>query len=184
MSNDSPVNPYTPPPTDPGADAFIDPAALARPASRFKRFIAFWIDALIMGAITVPMNILTGFTERAMMGTAGLLEQFLMSLAGMLVFLVVFGYLLVTRGQTIGKLLIGVRIVDHQSGELLSFTRVYLLRYLWSFPFVVLVTLIPGTFDDTLFGFLILIDSLMIFGRERRCLHDLIAGSKVVEVVR
>lgn len=47
-------------------------------------------------------------------------------------------------------------------------------------PLLVVVMLIPGAIDDLLVNIVVLIDALMIFGAERRCLHDYIAGSKVV----
>ena len=58
--------------------------------------------------------------------------------------------------------------------------RVYVYRSLWMLPLGIVVPLIPGAFDDILVNFIGLIDGLMIFGAGRRCLHDLIAGSKVV----
>jgi uncharacterized RDD family membrane protein YckC len=90
------------------------------------------------------------------------------------------GYLLTTRGQTIGKLLTKIQIVDVQSGDLLPFLRVYVYRYLWTLPLLLVVILIPGPADDLLVNVVYLIDALLIFGSDRRCLHDYIAGSKVV----
>ncbi len=62
------------------------------------------------------------------------------------------------------------RIVSVRDGRLLSFGRLIGLRYL---P-VWLVSVIPVI---QLFG---MIDALFIFRRDRRCVHDLIAGTKVV----
>jgi uncharacterized RDD family membrane protein YckC len=90
------------------------------------------------------------------------------------------GHLLATRGQTVGKLLTKIQIVDAQSGGLLPFLRVYVYRYLWMLPLVFVVALIPGTVDDGLVNVVAIIDALFIFGAARRCLHDYIAGSKVV----
>ena len=78
-------------------------------------------------------------------------------------------YLLATSGQTIGKKLLMIRIVS-ESGSLPGFLRAVVLRN-WVRA---LLSLIP------FFG---LIDVLFIFSDSRKCLHDYIAGTKVVGVV-
>jgi uncharacterized RDD family membrane protein YckC len=72
--------------------------------------------------------------------------------------------------QTIGKKLARTRIVSYQDGRNLGFVGNVLLRSL--LPFLI-ASIIGGCFT--------LIDILLIFGAERRCLHDLIAGTTVVE---
>lgn len=127
-----------------------------------------------------PVYFATGYWERVMTQQLGFLEQIAASLLGIIVMVALNGSLLVTRGQTIGKLLGKIQIVDFESGRLLPFLRVYVYRSLWMLPLGIVVPLIPGAFDDYLVNFIALIDALMIFGAGRRCLHDLIAGSKVV----
>ena len=134
----------------------------------------------MVAAISMPIFFLTGYFQRAMIQEVSLLESFGMSLVGLVVFLSLHGFLLVSRGQTIGKFLTGIQIIDHESPRLLGFVRVYIFRYLWTLPIVCLVLLIPGTADDFLLNIVNLIDALLIFGVARRCLHDYIAGSRVV----
>ncbi len=174
-----PVNPYAP--TTTGDQ---DPFASVQLATRGTRLAAAMIDGVLMLIFVLPLQIFSGFTTRVIEGDVTILEQVVMSFAGWVVFLVLFGYTLATRGQTIGKLLLGIRIVDAETGQLMSFGRVYGLRYLWSLPLVAIAIFIPGTVDDNLINIAMLVDSLMIFRSDRRCLHDLIAGSKVVTVVR
>jgi uncharacterized RDD family membrane protein YckC len=115
-----------------------------------------------------------------MNGQVGMLEQFAMSLLSIVIMLALNGYLLAKRGQTIGKLVTKIQIVDYTTGELLPFVRVYVLRYLWMLPLAVLCLLVPGVVDDYLLGIISIANILFIFRADRRCLHDLIAGSKVV----
>lgn len=76
------------------------------------------------------------------------------------------------NGQTLGKRIIGLRMVDHATGDPVPLGRLLLLRYL---PFM-LAGCIP------LVGRIILLTDLtMLSRRSRRCLHDLLAGTKVVE---
>jgi len=88
---------------------------------------------------------------------------------GWLMFLLVNGYTLFSRGQTIGKLVVGAKIVDSES-NVPNLAKVAFLRYLLP---TLLSQLIP------LFG---LIDTLLIFGQERRCVHDYMAGTYVVNI--
>ena len=74
-------------------------------ASRFTRFAAALIDGFLMMAIVLPIQLYTGFKEWALNQQVGFLEQILVSLIGMAAYLILIlnGYLLVTRGQSIGK---------------------------------------------------------------------------------
>lgn len=95
-----------------------------------------------------------------------------MTVIGFILFAVVNLHFLRSNGQTIGKKLVGIRIVT------LNYTvpdldRLLGLRYgvMWG------ASMIPGI--GPLFS---LVDILFIFGASRRCVHDLIAGTKVVRV--
>ena len=141
-------------------------------ASRLSRLGAAIIDALIGCAIGFPIMFATGFFQRAMQQKTSLVETLLMTVIGIAIYLVVHGYLLASRGQTIGKVVAGARIVDYNSGEILPLARLIGLRLI---P-VTIISSIP-----LVGGLLALIDTLFIFGSEQRCVHDLIAGTKVVQ---
>jgi len=82
------------------------------------------------------------------------------------------GVLLATRGQSVGKLLCRIRIVRFADNAEPGFVRAYLLR--GTVPLVLEQIPILGR----LFW---IVDACFIFGDERRCLHDYIAGTKVVK---
>lgn len=89
--------------------------------------------------------------------------------------LVVYQWVLIsTRGQTLGKKWTGIRIV-RLDGSPVGFVYGVLLRE-WIMRFAGFIPYIGA--------FIGLIDALMIFGDERRCLHDQIAGTKVVVVLK
>jgi uncharacterized RDD family membrane protein YckC len=77
--------------------------------------------------------------------------------------------LLAREGQTIGKRLMHIRIVTYEDDSLPGAGRAIWRR--------AILNGILGNFIP-LYA---LIDLLFIFGAERRCLHDYIAGTKVVE---
>jgi uncharacterized RDD family membrane protein YckC len=80
--------------------------------------------------------------------------------------------LLSMRGQTLGKLAMRVRIVRASDGGNPGFLRAVVLRNMVRHVLIA-VPILGGLFA--------LVDILAIFGQERRCLHDRIAGTRVVE---
>lgn len=81
--------------------------------------------------------------------------------------------LLCLRSQSVGKLLLGLRIVSVRDGTPGGPVRAYLLRGLltWIIESVPIVGKLYW-----------LVDSFSIFREDQRCLHDLIAGTKVVRL--
>ena len=91
---------------------------------------------------------------------------------GLAFFLLVHGYFLKENGQTVGKKVVGIRIADLYN-DVPSLQTLILMRYLpiW------IVTMIP-----LIGGMVSLVDVLFIFKDDRRCIHDIIAGTRVVVV--
>jgi len=173
------TNPYQPPATQEGLELAAEPGGTEL-AGRFTRFAAALVDGVLMMAVLLPVQLATGFLNRAATQDIRWPEQLAISLLGWVIFLVFHGYLLTTRGQSVGKLLTKIQIVDVKTEELLPFVRVFVYRYLWILPLSILTVFVPGSVDDVLVNVVLLIDVLLIFGQDRRCLHDYIAGSKVV----
>jgi uncharacterized RDD family membrane protein YckC len=92
-------------------------------------------------------------------------------LAGIGLFVLIQSYLLATQGQTVGKKLLGLRIV-RSNGEAVAIGRMLGLRYFLGW----IITMIP--FIGALFA---LTDALLIFRDSRKCLHDNIADTIVVK---
>jgi len=80
--------------------------------------------------------------------------------------------LLSFRGQTLGKMAMSVKIVDFEDDSNPGF----MLAVVWRNFIPALIAAIP-----CVGAVFVLLDILSIFGEERRCLHDRIAGTKVVE---
>ena len=141
-------------------------------AGRWTRLGATLIDALLAGlafgllALVSPFNI---FAPPA--SSSGIWMLMVQNLVlGFILFLVIHGYLLATRGQTVGKALLKIKIV-RSDGSPASFARIVGLRYLTTS----VLASIPLV--GTLYG---LLDVLLIFRASRRCLHDNIADTIVV----
>ncbi len=77
-------------------------------------------------------------------------------------------YLLTTQGQTIGKMLMKIRIIKCDTHTNGGFVPNVLLRGIVNG----IISFIP---------FYALVDILFIFREDRRCIHDMIANTQVVE---
>lgn len=140
-------------------------------AGRGARLGAALIDVLILLAVLFAIGLVTPISPFAP-GGGGFVGSLVLSyVLGMAAFAAVHGWLLATQGQTVGKKLLGLRIV-RTDGSRASFGRVFGLRYalngaLASIPVV-----------GTLYA---LLDVLLIFRDSRQCLHDQIADTIVVQ---
>ena len=141
-------------------------------AGRGVRLGAAIIDGIILGLIVWPFAMSTDYWTRATQGDIGMGDLLQLSLVSLLGFLVLHGYLLHKYGQTIGKRLLGIRIVSATDGQLVSLGKIFGLRYV---P-IQIAGVIP-----VIGNILPLIDVLFIFREDRRCLHDFIAGTRVVK---
>jgi uncharacterized RDD family membrane protein YckC len=157
-------NPFQPP-TAVVADVAAEATELA---TRGNRFLAALVDVVIqvavlwLASLVLPWQIFDPDPSVAETAATGAISLAL--------FLALHGWLLVRDGQTLGKKLLGVRIV-RPDGSRADARRLLGLRYGIGW----LLTLVPVA--GPIYA---LLDALFIFRRDRRCLHDLIAGTIVV----
>jgi uncharacterized RDD family membrane protein YckC len=148
------------------ATPYAAPAIEARPlASRRTRLLAALADCFLWAV--VPLVFVTFFPS------GGAIEDPDLGIFGFCMILwflalgACYAWQLATRGQTIGKRLLGLRIV-RLDGSRATFQSALVVRAMVT----MLLDLVPG---------FALVDALFIFRGDRRCLHDLIAGTKVVD---
>ena len=152
-------------------------------AARGSRFSATGIDLAICFALT---QLLVPFAKQMLESIRpahqGIMQTILLHLMVIAVaYLVVNGYLLATRGQSIGKWLFGIQIVDATTDELIPLRTIATQRVIPVFLALAAATIVMPRFIGLLW-LLILIDLVPIFGQEQRCIHDMLARSKVINV--
>ena len=140
----------------------------AVPAGRGRRLVAVIVDLVVTLAVGLFVLLASGALEHAEDYAAdAVLGPF-----PRIVLIAAAAYALthgwwIRRGQTLGKTLLGVRVVIVSTGAPAGPVRM-LARApffaLWYVPF----TIVP------------LLDAAFIFGPRRRCLHDRITGTMVV----
>jgi uncharacterized RDD family membrane protein YckC len=96
---------------------------------------------------------------------------FYLGLIGALFVLAIDLTLLARNGQTIGKKLVGIKVVRVDRSPV-SLFRVFFLRYVFN-TFLTLIPLVGSLYS--------LVDSLMIFSESRRTVHDRIADTIVIK---
>jgi uncharacterized RDD family membrane protein YckC len=135
-------------------------------ASYGSRLASFLLDAALLLIVLLPLVLsVTVFEPRS----KGADSTFFLSFFGIMA-LGIYQMLLLSRhGQSVGKKTMRIRLVRSEDGGNPGFTRAVGLRLLvntsmWLIPFYALL------------------DNLFVFSAERRCLHDHLAGTKVVEV--
>ena len=144
-------------------------------ASRLSRLIASIIDGIALGVIFVVLALIhgaaTGSFETFFEDEINFVEDGILTVFAGLIFVRLNASLIARKGQTIGKKLLAIQVVDHQANKPLSFWNFVLRRY----SILLLLPVIPvvGVFAS-------MIETLFIFRVDRRCLHDLVAGTKVV----
>ncbi|MEI7446765.1 MAG: RDD family protein [Burkholderiales bacterium] len=150
-------------------------AADAEPATRTRRLLASTIDAaawLVLLASTSPVAPLVGALLRLDAGAVAAWRPTLATLLGALVLAGVQAWLLATRGQSLGKLAARIHVVRDDDGEAPGWVRGVAIRGVA----VPLVYAIPAIGV----GALVADAAMMLVRRDRRALHDRVAGTRVL----
>jgi uncharacterized RDD family membrane protein YckC len=172
-------NPYAPPTSDVNAGV-LPPSGGERLAERGTRFVAQLVDGLLFLAVLVP-GLIAGFQSGAFHGGNGSTALFrafvagplgVVSLVGWVGLLAFQAYLIATTGQSIAKRLFKIQIVKIDGGKVNFVSGVLLRNWL-----MMILQQIP-----VVNMILPLLDALFIFRQDRRCIHDLIAGTKVIAI--
>ena len=145
---------------------------MAELASRGRRLMAVLVDWVVSILLAIPGVIVAigpvfnGSEEPDPLGIV------LIGLA-MILLTIVQAVLISKRGQSIGKIALGIRIAHSVDGSNPGFLKGFLIR-----------TFVPQIiYQVPLLGFLfLLVDSCFIFSERRQCIHDLMAETVVLKV--
>lgn len=141
-------------------------------APHASRIAAFFVDALLMLAFLVPGMLFVGWDRIGRGDTTTIVAHRLFLLACSIPFYLLNGYFVGMTGQTLGKRLLRIQI-RKLDNSLPTASEWFYKRNL---P-MILVNQIPMAG-----GWIVFASYLMVLGTQRRCGHDWIAGTKVVQV--
>lgn len=183
-------NPYSAP------ESFLkEHAASPGVASRWRRLGGYLVDSALALVVQIPLFL--GLDLQRIVEIARDQRQLLgeltgspggqLTLAASLTLAALNWYLITTRGQSIGKLVARTRIVQ-LDGSPTGFVHGVVLRS-WTLAvpgYLALAAQLLGapqtvvTSISTPLGWLVTASFFTIFGSERRCGHDYLAGTRVV----
>ena len=174
----------------------VRPAGVKVPpylASRWKRFAGYLIDypvatvpvvALAMSAFS--KGLWGDFTKYQFFEMFTYTPEYALASVYVILLGAIQAVLLIKRGQTIGKVVVRTRIVTLDNRHP-SWWRLVLVR-----PIIVLLGLTRpdiqwteeewGTVLRFVFGGLFLVNALLVFNEDRRALHDVLAGTRVIDM--
>jgi len=147
-------------------------------ASLGQRLGAALLDGLVGGVVVGVPYFIAMFSMAAAENkhqeglTGGAMAGFAVAGIGLLVLLIYNLVLLSTKGQTIGKKWLGIRIVTHPDCQKAGFVKAVLLRGFVN-GIIGAIPLLGAIYS--------LVDIFFIFREDRRCVHDLLAGTQVIK---
>lgn len=139
-------------------------------ASRWDRLCASLVDALTISPITIPLIYFTGGFDGISKGIKPSLSYSLtMALISTAIFLIIHGKFIVRDGQTLGKKALKIKIVktNGQHADIPTLAKRY--GFFWCIPQIPAIGEIINT-----------VNILFIFSKSKRCLHDHVGGTKVI----
>jgi uncharacterized RDD family membrane protein YckC len=136
-------------------------------STKTDRLLAALIDGVIAVMAMIPLFYYVGLASFEDPTISLIFGTFIY---GVFLTFTLHGYLIHYYGQTIGKHFMSIRI-ENLDGTKASFSTIYVKRML---P-MQLIGLVPSV-GQFISGF---INPIFIFGKQRRCLHDYVAKTKV-----
>lgn len=157
-------------PRVPGAPVIHGHSELATLESRLGAFI---VDQLIAVAFIIPGALFFITPEGGPVSQDSVVVGLWVMVIGFLLYLLIQATKVTGNGQSMGKSALNIKIVGSHAEENPGFVRAYLIRTV----FVSIISAIPYI-GQAFF----LVNISFIFRQDRRCLHDIMAGTKVVMV--
>tara|TARA_B100001029_G_scaffold178219_2_gene184481 strand:+ start:24055 stop:24612 length:558 start_codon:yes stop_codon:yes gene_type:complete len=160
-------------------------------AERSQRFFAFFIDAIFSFGVNFIIPLFLSFFS--------IMSPNVLSIISLLIVIIIQGNFLIKDGQTIGKRLISIRIIDSNTLEIPSIKNIFIIRYLlvWQVPNLLSIFFINAnnfelsssnpsfTTSESIISFIalmVLVQTLLIFKSDRRCGHDILSGTVVEKI--
>jgi uncharacterized RDD family membrane protein YckC len=154
-------------------------------ASRGERFGASIIDGLLFTVPLIPtyMMVIPGMTRQGKpnalafwAAAAGTGARFYLAMVVCLALLGINAYLVNKNGQSIGKKMLGIKVV-RRDGSRATLARIFFLRNVLNSVIQYAASLLM----PILSSLYVLTDLLFIFGNARRCVHDYLADTIVIK---
>lgn len=148
----------------------IERARVIRPGGFWRRLLAYLIDTCIVSIVSIPFSLvvilLGGLAEESEeLSPVALLLQLVLLLLGAIINFLYYGWFYKYKGATPGKMVLNLRVVNESTGTNIGFGTTFLREVIGKF----------------LSSIILLLGYIMAGLRsDKRGLHDLIAGTRVI----
>ena len=168
-TNDPDYTPYSPPRSEVSIDTLAEKVTLA---SRWKRLAAMLINTAILILPILLFELMSESSDFSLMGTTAV-EDTLLTVLGLcyITIIIINIVLIIKKSASIGKVLMKIKIV-RSNGEECSAARIIGLRIIINNIFSIIP--VVGTIYS-------LADPLFIFNKRKRCIHDFLADTIVID---
>ncbi len=151
-------------------------------ASHGQRFLGALIDFMVILLLIGPgvgLAIAGGSPDMPGHNENLTIAGLLALSVGVLILFSLSIYMHVSRSQSLGKYFMNSQIIDYETDEPAEFLRSWLLRQFVNRIIGTVVGCCVPYVGGALYS---LIDALLVFGEERRCVHDHLAGTYVADI--
>lgn len=182
-------NPYAAPTSDLVSGTYLSTTDVA--ASRWKRLGAVLLDLTILAGLQLLTVLLIDLVYGSNVFQQAFIDpppegvpwfevnllngaNYIALAIDAVVFFLINGYLLAKRGQSIGKVIVNIAIVNVETHNVQPFVHLVISRYAPIYLFQVVMFFA--------YFLVFLVDALLIFRSDRRTLHDMMAGTTVIDL--
>jgi uncharacterized RDD family membrane protein YckC len=154
------------------------------PASRIKRLLARLIDETMLLPIYAVITYVAGmFLDSEYISRPFIYGDIFFTLSRMIFFLLNYKFL-VADGQTVGKKLLSIQIIT-MDDKIPSLWKSFIARdFFLVLLYYAFRRIITVYFIRQYLSLFFLCDVIFIFHPDRRCIHDFLAGTKVIDKVQ
>ncbi len=140
------------------ADSFVA-------AGFWRRFVAVFLDGIIIGVATFPIGIILGITVQFVSPGSVLLLNLASWAVNLVAVYFYYGYFYSNKGASPGKMVMGLRVINSENGKNLTYLEAFLRE-----AFGKLISALP-----LFIGYL-----MAAFRGDKKALHDLIFKTQVL----
>lgn len=153
-------------------DNFITPNNQAVPGGFWRRWVAMTIDAFLLAILQFPLSLAVSAASHLLQGVAGDQLPLILIALNVLSFVVsilttffYYGWFYHNKGATLGKMVLGLRVVNDETGTNLTYKQAFLRETIGK-----LISGLPLTL-----GFI-----WAAFRPDKKAFHDLIFKTQVL----
>ncbi len=136
------------------------------PGGFWRRFLAVFLDGIIVAVVTVPVAMILGILVAFVAPDAALLVEAITRILNLVVVYFYYGHFYSTKGATPGKMVLNLRVINSETGKNLTYGEAFMREV-----FGKLISALP-----LLIGYIV-----AAFRDDKKAFHDMIFKTQVLQ---